>query len=418
MTDDRKYELITEQQLLRGMMGGTDSCTNCLAMFKIHGKVDNARLERAVQKTIDKEPGLRLVFETSDDGRVLQHLGGEYRYKLDLRDISTAEDVQAELKKQMFTMIDEHTHFDGSFMFNFTLFCLAEEEYLFVSCVNHIVSDGTSNNIIAMKIIANYNGIEDNEEKLTYIDYLEESARMAQSGELDSMRSYWEKECEGYENKVTMPTGERKKYPARILQKIDADSVRKVSSEFSVSAAAVNLFLCHLAYSASLRNNDIAINVAEQNRSRKFRRTVGTFAITLFHRLRFNKDTNIHQALKDSFAKLNENFDNSRVLAPARTPFIFSYENFLGREDGTLKLGDAPVESYRGTLEAKVWNIFSMLVFEDSDYITYKVGYDEEVFDEAMIARFKKYFDAGLQVLQGEDMTYEDFLNKYGTEAD
>ncbi|MBM6968966.1 hypothetical protein [Pseudoramibacter alactolyticus] len=65
-------------------------------------------------------------------------------------------------------MIDDHTHFDGGFMFNFTLFRMAAQEYLFVSCVNHIISDGTSNSIIVKKIIANYNGIDNKKEKHTY----------------------------------------------------------------------------------------------------------------------------------------------------------------------------------------------------------------------------------------------------------
>lgn len=409
MTGSKNYKLITEQQLLRGMMGGKDSCANCLAMFKIHGEIDMDRLEAAVQKTIDNDPALRLVFETDESGEVYQHLGGEYEYRLDLRDISSADDPQAELKKQMFTMIDCHTHFDGSFMFNFTLFRMAEHEYLFVSCVNHIISDGTSNSIIAKKIIANYNGAEDKEEKLTYTDYLEETARLEESGGLEEQKKYWEKECEGYENKIVFPTGERKKYPARILQKIDTAAVREIASRYSVSTASVNLFLCHLAFSAALGSDDIAINVAEQNRSRKYRRTIGTFAITLFHRVRFTEDTELHKALTDSFAKLNENFDNSRVVAPKKTPFIFSYENFIGKGNEGLKMGDAAVESYMGTLEAKVWNIFSMLIFEGDSEIIYKVGYDEEVFTEKIISDLKKYFKAGIDALLGADITYGEF---------
>lgn len=80
MTGSKNYKLITEQQLLRGMMGGKDSCANCLAMFKIHGEIDMDRLEAAVQKTIDNDPALRLVFETDESGEVYQHLGGEYEY--------------------------------------------------------------------------------------------------------------------------------------------------------------------------------------------------------------------------------------------------------------------------------------------------------------------------------------------------
>lgn len=312
----------------------------------------------------------------------------------------------------MFTVIDDHTHFDGGFMFNFTLFRMAAQEYLFVSCVNHIISDGTSNSIIVKKIIANYNGIDNKKEKHTYIDYIEESLALAGSGALQAQRRYWEKECEGYEDKVVFPTGGRKKYAAKILQKIETASVRKIASKFSVSMASVNLFLCHLAYSAALNHHDIAINVAEQNRLRKYRQTVGTFAISLFHRVRFTEDTGLYQALADSFSKLSENFDHSRVIAPRKTPFIFSYENFIGKGSEGMKLGEAPIESYMGTLEAKVWNIFSMLIFEGQDEIIYKVGYDEEVFDEQMIRRFKAYFALGMEVLLGEDMTYGQLTKK------
>ena len=125
---------------------------------------------------------------------------------------------------------------------------------------------------------------------------------------------------------------------------------------------------------------------------------MGTFAISLFHRVRFTEDTGLHQALADSFFKLSENFDHSRVIAPKKTPFIFSYENFIGKGSEGMKLGEAPIESYMGTLEAKVWNIFSMLIFEGQDEIIYKVGYDEEVFDAQMIRRFKAYFALGMEV--------------------
>jgi hypothetical protein len=62
-----------------------------------------------------------------------------------------------------------------------------------------------------------------------------------------------------------------------------------------------------------------------------------------------------------------------------------------------------------GTLEAKVWNIFSMLIFENAEQIIYKVGYDEEVFSEDMIRRFLSAFALGTKVLLGEDMTYAKF---------
>jgi hypothetical protein len=53
-----------------------------------------------------------------------------------------------------------------------------------------------------------------------------------------------------------------------------------------------------------------------------------------------------------------------------------------------------------------------MLIFEGQDEIIYKVGYDEEVFDEQMIRRFKAYFALGMEVLLGEDMTYGQLTKK------
>ncbi|MCR5717959.1 MAG: hypothetical protein K6F80_02860 [Oscillospiraceae bacterium] len=212
-------------------------------------------------------------------------------------------------------------------------------------------------------------------------------------------QQYWEKETEGYNVVVNFSQGERKKYPAKIMQTISTEEISRIAKRFSVGAAGVNLFLCHLAYSVSLGCQNLAINVAEQNRSRKYRKTIGTFATTLFHRVRFSPDSSLHEALVGSFRKLDENFSHSRCIAPKKTPFIFSYENFLGREAADLKLGDAAVENYMGTLEAKVWNIFSMLIFEGKEQIIYKVGYDEEVFGEDMIRRFKEAFALGTKVL-------------------
>lgn len=411
MEQTKKYALIIEQELLRGMMGGRDSCANCLAMFRVHGEIDLKRLETAIQKVIDDNPALRLVFKAAQDGVIYQQLGGEYWYTLDFRDISGTEDPEAELRHQMFNMIDEHTHFDGEFMFNFTLFRMAPGEYHFVSCVNHIISDGISNRFIVGKIISSYNGDadQDKQSQQTYLDYLEESEELLRSGALELHRKYWEKEVDGYQDAVTFPQGERRKYPAKILQTVSTEEISRIAKRFSVSSAGVNLFLCHLAYSVSLDCTDLAINVAEQNRSRKYRQTIGTFATTLFHRVRFAEGTSLHEALTDSFQKLNENYEHSRCIAPKKTPFIFSYENFLGKEQTEMKLGDAVVESYMGTLEAKVWNIFSMLIFENAEQIIYKVGYDEEVFSEDMIRRFLSAFALGTKVLLGEDMTYAKF---------
>ncbi|WP_329886815.1 hypothetical protein [Pseudoramibacter faecis] len=116
-------------------------------MFKIHGEIDTAGLEAAVQKTIDNDPALRPVFETDESGDVYQHLGGGYNYILDLRDIASAEDPQKEPAKQMFTMIDNRTHSDGSFMFNFTLFRTAVQEYLFVSTTSSATERPTASSL-------------------------------------------------------------------------------------------------------------------------------------------------------------------------------------------------------------------------------------------------------------------------------
>ncbi|MEX0417213.1 condensation domain-containing protein, partial [Bacillus sp. C30] len=107
--------------------------------------------------------------------------------------------------------VQEPFDLSNELLFRTKLFKIAEQEYIWVLVMHHILTDGWSQNIILNDLISSYNAISQGESpllsniKFTYVDYSIWQRTIVNKGLLDPQLQYWLNKLESIQNKGTLP---------------------------------------------------------------------------------------------------------------------------------------------------------------------------------------------------------------------
>lgn len=402
--------LMKRQKTLIAITDGTDSCMNTSIALRIHGELDIPRLRQSIRKVIANNDALRLVFVQGEDGEVWQHVLEECWYEMEVRHVEGATlEVREQLAVAQFSkFLTDHKKLDGNRMFDFVLFDLQEEKYLFLANMNHLITDGIGNMLTISKIVSAYNDVDLPENNKSYMDFLDEEMTFAQSDVGKAQMDYWYSESKGYKNFIELPKENRRKSKAAPRFTLELQAVQDFARAHKTSPFVVSLFLFHASLSATYGVMDTAINFAEGNRSREFRQTLGYLTTPVFHRLRIGPEMTIRHAFELSKTKSAENMNNSRLGSLAKpSMFLITYQNY--RQNQKISFGKASAEPYPGIFGESAWDFFTLLVGETEDKLVHIIACDEDVFPATIMEKFSGYYKLALQCLIGEDMTFADF---------
>lgn len=412
---ENKYPLVDRQEKMIAMTEGTDNCMNTTAALRIHGKLDFKKLEQAIQSVVDQTDALRFVFTQDENGKTYQSILDSYEYHLDVQvaEGDTAEEKERFVFAYSRQIAEQIRNFDGDIMFHFVLFQLETDDYILLEIVNHIITDGISNNIIFMKIIATYNGVPVPQAAGSYLDFIKAEEEFVASEAGQEQIAYWQKESLGYEESFfPQPKAERKKSAVKTLFAVDLQPVYDFARKNKVSMVAVNTFLCHAALSGAFQVKDTGIGVGDSNRSKQFRETIGFLVTRMLDRFIFESQETMQEAFSRFVTKYQTNMKKSRLGNYSVPALItFSYLNYQAPIENIM-FGDAKAEPYIGLHETKIWDSMVLIVTETPDKLIYKVGCDEDVFSNEKQQKFHEAFLLALQCLVEQDMTFESFCKE------
>ncbi|MGE5343370.1 MAG: non-ribosomal peptide synthase/polyketide synthase [Candidatus Omnitrophota bacterium] len=212
---------------------------NIPSFFVLEGELDLHRLEDAFEQLIDRHESLRTSFHLVDDQPV-QRVRERVECEINYLATEVTEDTEGEKKKVRSEEIEKVREIDR-FVNCFDLrkaplmrvgwMRMEDHKYLLSVDMHHIVSDGTSMNVIMQDFMVFYRGGSLPRLRVQYKDYSEWQKRELSGESLNQKRNFWLNEFGGEIPVLELPVD----FPRPSVQSFDG---RTVSFELDKNASS------------------------------------------------------------------------------------------------------------------------------------------------------------------------------------
>lgn len=384
---------------------------NEIKIFTLEGKIDVKKIEVAFQQLIKRHEILRTAFVMREDSPVQiikEHVEFYVTY------LEESENVNEIIQSQIHS-------FDLSNppLFKVTIIKVGMEKYRLILDMNHIISDGVSEDVLIMEFLALYQGKMLEPLKLQYKDYAEWQLQRKNQGEFASQEEYWIKKYSKEIPKLELPYDHNrpkyKEYEGNSIDFILDEEITGKLKEIAKEQSITLYVLLLSAYSVFLNKlsdtDDIIIGTNTAGRLRaEIQNMLGMFVNTLA--LRLNPEGNkkfedflqeVREEVLDAFQNQDYQFDDlvERVVKErdfSRNPIFdvsFVWENMERIDIVVDGVRFIPYKFANNTSR------FDLILFgyEFNDELVFRFEYDTKLFEKETIERFIHYFQYLLENL-------------------
>jgi hypothetical protein len=301
---------------------------------------------------------------------------------------------------------------------------LAEEKYLFLFDMHHIISDGVSFGLTYEEFMNFYAGKQETLPALSlqYKDYSEWQKLLEMSGEIKKQEEYWLQEFSGRIPQLNMPldyerpavqsfSGDRVRF---IVSPADANKLRKYAADEDVTMFMVILALTYVFLSKLSSREDIVLGVPTVGRRySQFYHIVGVFINTLALRNYPTENKSYTQFLKEVKERAIAAFDNQdyqfedlvqkvrKTRDSSRNPLfdvLYSYTRIdraetPGSKEGNEKDFFTGMKSFGYQNKKTLLDLVVVVTDEEeSGEITFGISYCTKLFKKKTMEKFVTYF--------------------------
>lgn len=401
----QKFIIIQEEDALK-TYGKRDGNMNAGQACRMQLKVDVKRLEEVIQRVVDENDALRLIFLKKEE-QYLQKVVIGYKVPLDFFDYTTeSEEERYNLALRKATeLLNEEIDYYNEIGVRFGLIKLAEEDYLFVCIAHHWIGDGSTLALIMGRIFEYYMNpmAKADEETASFIDFVKYEYEFVDSERGQKQLKYWKDELVGYQQLDLAKAGEGSPATtADMFALIDKKNLREAAVKYTTSEFNVMLLAYHIAISKILEINDTIIGFSCANRlKKKYLKTIGYLSRAVQHRLVINDTDKLSELLRISVEKTAQNITNQQTSHyNDSSQFYISYQNFVAgnnKDSSNDKITQVQIPVKR------VLNFFTMLVFDKEDELSLVMAGNEEMFSSTFITKLKKYINCAIELLNTEE---------------
>lgn len=421
-----RIEITYGQKILMSLYNEPDFCVNLSFAFKIKGKIDKAKLEESLQKTIDDNNAFRFKFHKDEEtGKIYQYTVEKVEYKLDEReaDGNTYEEKYKNVKKQTQKILSEIKCLSDELMWDFILFNMGNEHIFYVR-INHLICDGVAIVATLVNIISNYNGIP-LKKSLGLEEFMKEQREFEKTENYFNMFKKLEKQIEDYKSYksfIKLPEKNRKKTSSRNVAAVESEKLSEFCKKNKLSFFHASLFFYHVAISAVYGKKDTQIIVPIGTRKSSYRNTIGYLVSACFSRLILEDDTSLKEAVMECRDDFFENSKTAPIFFKMfcdnnfSHEFLLTYQNQVTSFDKHIPFGEAEVENIIdqelvGIPQPVEMNVASLSAIETGNNIVFSIRADEDVFSDDMRKKAGKAFILAAKCLAEEDMTFKSFCD-------
>jgi fengycin family lipopeptide synthetase D len=282
----------------------TGSTFNMPGRITLRHKVDATLIEKALSRIIERHDSFRTGFQQVE-GRLVQVVKNEIKIPLEIKDLSSLEQPDKENKIQEIYLQELAAPFDLKRMplFRTVLLKLAEENYVLLYNLHHIISDGWSTVVLREEFNVIYEackkGIAGEMEplRLQYKDYAAwQDGLLADEEKMARAKEFWKDQLQGTLPVLNLPydfsrpagNNESAAYrwviTGEVTRRLREMAIDYRASLFMVLLAGFNIFLSKITGQSEII---IAIPAAARQHE-ELKNIAGLFVNTLIIRTRVN----------------------------------------------------------------------------------------------------------------------------------
>ncbi|MCK4259526.1 MAG: amino acid adenylation domain-containing protein, partial [Halanaerobiales bacterium] len=201
---------------------------NIPAVFEIEGNLNYERLKNAFKTLIERHETLRTSFETLND-KVIQRVHKKAELKVEILDnIEQSNKIIDELVQKFIKTFD----LSKAPLFRIGVIRVAEEKFILMFDMHHIISDGISMGILISEFVDLYEGKKLDELKIQYKDYADWQNKLITSDVMKEQEEYWLNKFSDHQNGgqisvLNLPTD----YPRPVIQSHKGDKLNFIVEE-------------------------------------------------------------------------------------------------------------------------------------------------------------------------------------------
>jgi hypothetical protein len=178
---------------------------NIPGIYLFEGTLDIAALEQAFNRLIARHEILRTVFKEQENGEIRQFIydGATAPFRIIQGELRYAGDQQEAIAQLVNTICGKPFDLAADVLLRAGLYRIADERWILVSAMHHIISDGWSMNILLHELLHLYEGALNGKAALLaplpiqYKDYAVWQQQQLRDKALQSHKEYWLQQFSG-----------------------------------------------------------------------------------------------------------------------------------------------------------------------------------------------------------------------------
>ena len=202
-SEEREYYPVSSAQKRMYIVSNMDENSdtyNINGGILLNSSVNIEKLQKAMDKIVEKNNILRTYFEVQDNGEIVQKIADDCTVKIHVN-YAKNNDIQEifEETKKIFNL-GEPPLLDAN------LFLLPNGKTLLTLNVHHIIIDGTSLKLMLQELTKSYDGKDIKESSISYKDFAVWEEKQLLEDKFRESKQYWKKQFEGGIPILNMPS--------------------------------------------------------------------------------------------------------------------------------------------------------------------------------------------------------------------
>lgn len=297
--------------------------------YKIEGNVNISRLEKSINKIIQRHEILRTVF-IKQNGEPILFVEDEKEFFIDYKKADGIVDWSETEKINQMIFSQEAIPIDiiKGPLLRVTLFKIAEESFLMLIEVHHLICDGWSLNIFMEELFHFYNQEDEDYKKelpaltVQYPDYTAWESQYLRQHNFDENLAYWENKLKTASRSIALPadypqslyqTNEGSviffEFPLELSKKIKKYATAHEVSLFTMLFSGFGILLARYS-----QQDDVLIGTTIANRKQsELEDLIGFFVNFVALRLQFDNTMTFSDFLLNTKKEILEGFSNSQL---------------------------------------------------------------------------------------------------------
>ncbi len=383
---------------------------------------DIESFKKAIYAVIERHEILRTIFKENSDGEIRQWILDVKEIDFAIKEYDFRDNKEPEKKIKEYIQEDVTKPFDliNGPLLRVILFKVSDSDYVFYFNIHHIISDGWSMKVLTEDLLSYYNAYKKEEApvladlKIQYKDYSSWQLNKLKEGDYEKSKEFWLKEFSTEIPKLDLPsTKVRPKLKtsngSKLVTYIDPETVnqlKKWTKESKGSLFAGLVTIISVLLHKYTRQNDFIIGTPVSGRDHEnLDNQIGLYTNTIAIKTELDQD----ESLIQYFEKVKNSIQNA--LSHQFYPFDVLLDQLkLTRDPSRSALFDIIVDLHN-TGEIKTSNFIPSsfntidfidnvmskvdleIIFEEiGDYLSFSIGYNNDVYERELIERFVRHF--------------------------